>query len=68
MATYDPPFTDATAHTWDGIKTRLAITTRYIKVNEINGTSTDHLAYKDTEINAQIKTRLGKVCPGKNGV
>lgn len=63
MATYDPPFTDATAHTWDGIKTRLAITTRYIKVNEINGTSTDYLAYKDAEINAQIKTRLGKVVP-----
>lgn len=60
MASYDPPFIDAIVHSWDEIKTKLSITTKYINVNEINGTSTDYLAYKDAEISAQIKTKQGE--------
>ncbi len=63
MASYEPPFVDAISHTWDEVKARLAETTRYIKVKKINGTSTDCLAYKDVEMDAQIKSEQDESVP-----
>jgi len=63
MANHEPPFPDATEHTWDEIKERLTTTTRYIKVKEINGTSRDYLDYREAEIQASTKSRNGEEVP-----
>ncbi|MCK4682749.1 Z1 domain-containing protein, partial [Candidatus Bipolaricaulota bacterium] len=63
MANYDPPFHDAAEHTWDEIKERLANTTRYVKVKEINGTSRDYLDYREVEMQASIRARAGEDVP-----
>ena len=63
MASFKPPFRDATEHTWDEIKGRLTSTTRYIKVKEINGTSRDYLDYRELETQANIRARAGEEVP-----
>lgn len=63
MASYKPPFRDATEHTWDEIKGRLTNTTRYVKVKKINGTSRDYLDYRELEMKANIRVRAGEEVP-----
>lgn len=63
MANHEPPFHDAIEHTWEEIKKRLVNTTRYVRVKEINGTSTDYLDYKEMEMRASIRARAGEDVP-----
>lgn len=60
MAGFIPPFSDAREHTWDQVRERLPVTTRYVRVKEINGTSRDYLDYKEIEMQADIRERGGE--------
>ena len=56
-------FMDATAHEWRQIKESLGFVARVVRVKTINGTVKDVLDYKDAEMAAEKRKRVGEVVP-----